>query len=129
MTEQNKSSGAWSKKEKKIVLREGKRKEERIFAEFLKNQFVDSSSIYVERNFSPINCAKTWIFMQTPHHHTSIRRAALLLALTVCKNRIHPFMKNEVKAKGEGGYLIWKMSVLIRWLLQKIFIGVENWKK
>lgn len=67
--------------------------------------------------------------MQTPHHHTSIRRAALLLALTVCKNRIHPFMKNEVKAKGEGGYLIWKMSILIRWLLQKIFIGVENWKK
>lgn len=34
-----------------------------------------------------------------------------------------------MKAKGEGGYLIWKMSVLMWWLLQKIFIGVENWKK
>lgn len=38
--------------------REKKRKEERIFAEFLKNQFVDSSSIYVERNFSPSTVLK-----------------------------------------------------------------------
>lgn len=90
------------KKKKKRTFsfkrREKKRKEERIFAEFLKNQFVDSSSIYVERNFSPSSCAKTWIFVTTPHHHTSIRRALLLLALTVCKNRIHPFI------------LLWKMT-------------------
>lgn len=33
-----------------------------------------------------------------------------------------------MKAKAEGSYLIRKMSVLM-WLLQKIFIGVENWKK
>lgn len=85
------------KKKGHLVLREGKRKEERIFAEFLKNQFVDSSSIYVERNFSPSSCAKTWIFVTT-HHHTSIRRAFLLLALIVCKNRIHPFI------------LLWKMT-------------------
>lgn len=52
--------GAKRKKEKKghLVLREGKRKEERIFAEFLKNRFVDSSSIYVERSFSPSTVLK-----------------------------------------------------------------------
>lgn len=81
-----------------------KRKQERIFAEFLKNQFVDSNTIYIERNFSPSNCAKTWIFVKTHHHHTSIRRALLLLALIVCKNRMHPFIPLwKTTSEGERG--------------------------
>lgn len=53
---------------------------------------MDSSTIYIERDFSPSNCAKTWIFVKTSHRHISIRRALWLLALTVCKNRMHPFI-------------------------------------
>jgi hypothetical protein len=34
-----------------------------------------------------------------------------------------------VKAEGEGGYLIWKMSVLMIVAFARFFIGVENWKK
>lgn len=81
-----------------------KRKQERIFAEFLKDQFVDSSTIYIERNFSPSNCAKTWIFVKTSHRHISIRKALWLLALTVCKNRIHPFIPLwKTTSEGERG--------------------------
>lgn len=108
--------GAKRKKKKKkrtfsYKRREKERKEERIFAEFLKNQFVDSSSIYVERNFSPSSCAKTWIFVTTPHHHTSIRRALLLLALIVCKNRIHPFILLwKLTSEGERGRRLFELE-------------------
>lgn len=56
LTEQNKLSGAWSKKEKEEEEKKRtfsfkrREKERRVFAEFFKNQFVNSNSIYVERS-------------------------------------------------------------------------------
>lgn len=70
---------------------EKERKEEMTFAKFLKNQFVDSSSIYVERTFSPSAVLKLgylWKLLTT----VQVSEELSLLALTVCKNRIYPFI-------------------------------------
>lgn len=85
-----------------------------------------------EANFSPSSCAKSWMFVKTPHYCTSIRRALLLLALIVCKNRMHPFiLLGEVTSEGTRGRRLFdlKDECLMDMAFANVFNGVENWKK
>lgn len=107
-----KSSGAWSKKEKKRTFsfkrKKKKRREERIFAEFLKIQFVDSSRIYVERNFSPSNCVNTGIFVKllTTYKDQKLSLVVSTYCLQEQNTFFYPFMKND-KWRREGMKVIW----------------------
>ena len=104
LTEQNNTpSGAWSKEEKErrtfsFKTRGKKRKEERVFAKFLKNQFVDSSTIYIDRSFSPSNCAKTWIFVKNSSPPYKYQKSSLV-GSTYCSQEqsisFCPFMKSD----------------------------------
>ena len=110
LTEQNTPLGAWSKEERErrtfsFKTRRKKRKEEKIFAKFLKTQFVDSSITYIERSFGPSNCAKTWVFVKTSHPPASIGRSSLVVS-TYCSQEhsmsFCPFMKSdECRRKGK----------------------------
>lgn len=113
-----------------LVLREGKRKEERIFFSEI-SLWIPVVFMLKEANFSPSSHAKPWIFVETPHYHASISRA-LSFALTVCKYRAHPFILLwKVTHEGKGGRRLFDLEdeCFDGSGFCKIFIGVENWKK
>ena len=84
---------------------------------------MDSSSIYVERNFSPSSCAKTWIFVKTPHYHASYQKSSLVVS-TYCLQEQNmsccPLMKNG-QQRWKGKESIWSR----RW----VFWCGSFWKK
>lgn len=95
LTEQNKLSGAWSKKkkERESFKRRKKKRKKQFLQNFSKISLWISVVFMLRENFISSNCAKNLDpFVKTLHHQTSVRRALLLLALIVCKNRILPFI-------------------------------------
>ena len=84
---------------------------------------MDSSSIYVERDFSPSSCAKTWIFVKTPHYHASYQKSSLVVS-TYCLQEqnmsCYPLMKNDQQG-WKGKEIIWSR----RW----VFWCGSFWKK
>lgn len=75
--------------------RKKKKKRRKNFAKFVKIQFVDSSSIYVERNFSPANCAKTGIFVKllTTYKYQKLSLVVSTYCLQEQSTSSYPFMK------------------------------------